>query len=62
MTDNAPLPAAEPVDSDAPAAVKEPRLWQDDGWTAKVVKNEDDEGWAVEMYKDGEREPALIGP
>ena len=62
MTDNAPLLATEPVGGDAPAAVKEPRLWQDDGWTAKVVKNEDDEGWAVEMYKDGEREPALVGP
>ena len=46
------------LDTDSPAAVKEPRLWQDDGWTAKVVKNEDDDGWAVEMYKDGEREPA----
>ena len=54
MTDNARLPATEPsdhTDSDAPAAVKEPRLWQDDGWTAKVVKNEDDEGWAVEDRK-----------
>jgi hypothetical protein len=27
-----------------------------------VVKNEDDEGWAVEMIKDGEPEPALVGP
>ena len=65
MTMNAPSPAADPIDiddGDASVAVKEPRLWQDDGWTARVVKNEDDEGWAVEMYKDGEREPALIGP
>jgi hypothetical protein len=38
------------------------RLWIDDGWTARVVKNEDDEGWAVEMIKDGEPEPALVGP
>ena len=45
-----------------PTLVKEPRLWQDDGWTARVIKNEDDEGWAVAMYKDGEREPALVGP
>jgi hypothetical protein len=42
--------------------IKEPRVWQDDGWTARVIKNEDDEGWAVAMYKDGEREPALVGP
>jgi hypothetical protein len=44
------------------APVHEPRLWRDDGWTARVVKNEDDDGWAVEMIRDGEPEPALIGP
>lgn len=42
--------------------IKEPRLWVADGWTAKVLKNEDDDGWAVAMTKDGEPEPALIGP
>ncbi len=42
--------------------IHEDRLWRDDGWTARVVKNEDDEGWAVEMIKDGEPEPALVGP
>ena len=41
---------------------QEPRLWCGDGWTAKVIKNEDDDGWAVAMIKDGEPEPALIGP
>ena len=40
----------------------EPRLWRDQGWTARVVKNNDDEGWAVEMVKQGEPEPALVGP
>ncbi len=51
-------------DSDFPDdnAINEPRLWRDDGWTARVIKNEDDEGWAVEMIKDGEAEPALVGP
>ena len=44
------------------ALVQEPRLWQGNGWTAKVIKNEDDEGWAVAMIKDGEPEPALVGP
>ena len=39
-----------------------PRLWVSNGWTARVIKNEDDEGWAVEMIKDGEPEPALVGP
>src|SRR6195952_5796875 len=42
--------------------VQEPRLWQGNGWTARVIKNEDDEGWAVAMIKDGEAEPALVGP
>ena len=44
------------------AAVKEPRLWRDNGWTARVIKNNDDEGWAVEMILDGQPEPALVGP
>ncbi|MDO9286077.1 MAG: hypothetical protein Q7U26_14345 [Aquabacterium sp.] len=43
-------------------SVHEPRLWRDNGWTARVIKNEDDEGWAVAMIKDGEPEPALVGP
>ena len=41
---------------------QEPRLWCGDGWTARVLKNEDDDGWAVAMIKDGEPEPALVGP
>jgi hypothetical protein len=48
--------------SESPSVIQEPRLWRDDGWTARVIKNEDDEGWAVEMIKDGESEPALAGP
>jgi hypothetical protein len=42
--------------------IQEPRLWAGDGWTAKVIKNDDDDGWAVAMIKDGEPEPALVGP
>lgn len=45
-----------------PDVVNDPRLWRAGGWTARVVKNEDDEGWAVEMIKAGEAEPALVGP
>ena len=45
-----------------PATIQEPRLWCSDGWTAKVIKNEDDDGWAVAMIKEGEPEPALVGP
>jgi hypothetical protein len=44
------------------AVIHEPRLWAQKGWTARVVKNEDDDGWAVEMTPDGQAEPALIGP
>src|SRR3954453_15178408 len=52
-------------DSDIPStddALHEARLWRDDGWTARVIKNEDDDGWAVEMIQTGEAEPALVGP
>ncbi|HJV03269.1 MAG TPA: hypothetical protein VJ752_22225 [Burkholderiaceae bacterium] len=49
-------------DQNTESPVYEDRLWKDDGWTAKVIKNEDDEGWAVAMFKDGESEPALVGP
>lgn len=49
-------------ETDPSAALHGDRLWRDNGWTARVVKNEDDEGWAVEMVMDGEPEPALVGP
>ena len=42
--------------------INEPRLWVQRGWTARVIKNGDDDGWAVEMTLDGQPEPALIGP
>ena len=42
--------------------IHEARLWRDNGWTARVIKNEDDDGWAVEMLLDGQPEPALVGP
>lgn len=41
---------------------QDPKLWKGDGWTARIIKNEDDDGWAVEMTRDGESEPALVGP
>ncbi|WP_343630360.1 hypothetical protein [Roseateles sp.] len=42
--------------------IQEPRLWRDERWTAQVIKNEDDDGWAVAMTLRGEAEPALVGP
>ena len=59
------LPQPDPVASSSPIEsprIQQPRLWCGDGWTAKVIKNDDDDGWAVAMIKDGEPEPALVGP
>ena len=48
---------------DQPAdEISDPRLWKKDGWVARVVKNEDDDGWAVEMSRRGDAEPALVSP
>jgi hypothetical protein len=47
----------EPIES-----IESERLWQKNGWIAKVIKNEDDDGWAVEMTRCGDPEPALVGP
>eukprot|EP01133_Synstelium_polycarpum_P020767 gene20767-24939_t len=52
----------ESAEQDNDAPIQEPRLWVGNGWTARVIKNEEDEGWAVAMIKDGEPEPALVGP
>ena len=48
--------------TDETPKTQEPRTWSNDGWTAQVIKNEDDDGWAVAMTQDGAREPALVGP
>jgi hypothetical protein len=56
------LPDDESASASLDTRVQQPRLWRADGWTAQVLKNEDDDGWAVAMIKDGEPEPALIGP
>jgi hypothetical protein len=54
---NAPDESIEPD-----STFHEDRRWRDNGWTAQVLKNEDDDGWAVSMTPDGQSEPALIGP
>lgn len=43
-------------------SIFEDRLWHHNGWEARVIKNEDDDGWAVSMTQDGQVEPALVGP
>lgn len=68
MSSDAHAPDAPPLATpEAPETVDAPvdqeaRRWRDEGWTARIIKNEDDEGWAVEMTRDGETEPALVGP
>ncbi len=54
--------ADDEAEEDEDHLIQEARVWQDDGWTARVIKNEDDDGWAVAMTLDGEPEPALVGP
>jgi len=62
VTDTA-SPTSDPsLDLSPDSKIQQPRLWCGDGWTARIVKNEDDDGWAVAMIKDGEPEPALVGP
>ena len=48
--------------SDDDGDIREARRWRQDGWVAQVIKNEDDDGWAVEMTRVGDAEPALVGP
>jgi hypothetical protein len=59
-------PDTSPAGTDAEdpefAPVYEARTWRDNGWTAQVIKNEDDDGWAVSMTPHGQAEPALVGP
>ena len=62
MTTPTPTPTPPEAEPDTDAEIHEPRLWHADRWTARVIKNEDDEGWAVAMTRDGEAEPALVGP
>ena len=40
----------------------DPRVWKKQGWVARVIKNENDEGWAVSMTRFGDSEPALVSP
>jgi hypothetical protein len=42
--------------------IMEARHWRKAGWIARVIKNGDDDGWAVAMTRIGDEAPALIGP
>ncbi len=65
QTEPAPRPHADIEDSDAESGnqlIQEALRWSQSGWTAQVIKNEDDDGWAVAMTMEGESEPSLVGP
>ncbi|MBX7099762.1 MAG: hypothetical protein K1X89_18750 [Myxococcaceae bacterium] len=42
--------------------IMEPTRWRKNGWSARVIKNDDDDGWSVEITKAGMSEPALVSP
>ena len=50
------------MNQDTQDPIHEDRVWSDERWIARVIKNEDDDGWAVAMTLHAESEPALVGP
>jgi len=38
------------------------RTWSGRGWHAEIIENEDGGGWAVTMTREGDDEPAYVGP
>jgi hypothetical protein len=40
----------------------DPRVWKKAGWVARIIKNENDEGWAASMTRTGDSEPVLVSP
>lgn len=45
-----------------PAPLGDGRQWTENGWTVSVVRNQDGEGWAAQVRRDGEQEPVLLAP
>lgn len=51
--------------SSAPADEEHPHTalrWEDRGWSARILKNDEGEGWAVEVCRRGEALPILRSP
>ena len=44
----------------SPARLGDGRQWSEGGWTASVVRNQDGDGWAVQVRRDAESEPVLL--
>ncbi len=57
-----PVATPAPVQTGANGVARDGRRWSEDGWTVRVVSNEDEDGWAVEALRDGESEPVLVAP
>ena len=53
-----PIFRAEP----APARLGDGRQWSEGVWTAAVIRNLDDDGWLVQVRRNGEAEPVLLAP
>lgn len=62
MATRRPFPAPKVVEAPADKgdAIRESRLWQENGWTARVLRNDGE--WSVELRRDGDSEPALVAP
>jgi hypothetical protein len=50
------------VEAEEIEETSDPRLWKKSGWIARIIKNENDEGWAASMTRQGDSEPALVSP
>jgi hypothetical protein len=40
----------------------DPRVWKKAGWVARIIKNDNDDGWAASMTRVGDSEPVLVSP
>ena len=56
------IPMSDALAMDDVEETSDPRLWKKAGWIARVIKNENDEGWAVSMTRAEDSEPSLVSP
>lgn len=56
------IPLRDALLMDDTEETSDPRLWKKAGWVARVIKNENDEGWAVSMTRVQDSEPSLVSP
>src|SRR5204862_6855800 len=55
-----PVRDTDGMDTELEDETSDPRVWKKSGWIACVIKNENDEGWAVSMTRMGDAEPVLV--